>query len=97
MTKRQKEVMDFLKEYYHNNGVTPTMKEVSEYFEVSISTIQSHFKSLEIKGHLSKSPHHARGIKIENSPKKIIFKAELISKLQELENRILNLEQMSKQ
>jgi len=95
MTKRQKEVLDFLKEYLKNNGVAPTMREAGEYLKVSIATVQSHFKNLEIKGYITRSPNDARAIKIGSKPRKIISTKELINKVQELENRLANLELMS--
>jgi len=69
LTKKQKEVMDFLKDYYQKYGVTPTMKEVSEYFKVSIPTIQNHFKSLEYKGYIKKTPNLSRSIEIRENNK----------------------------
>jgi len=92
MTKKQKEVMDFLKDYLKKNGVAPTMKEVGKYFNVSIPSVQSHFKNLEKKGYLTRTPNNSRGIIIKANPKKVVVTSELIKKIQELENRIANLE-----
>jgi repressor LexA len=73
LTKKQKEVMDFLKNYYDKNGLTPTMKEVAEHFEVSITTIQNHFKSLEYKGYIKKTPNLSRSIEIRDNKKQNMF------------------------
>jgi len=70
LTAKQKEVLEFLRIYSENNGVTPTMKEVSENFGVTISTIQNHFKSLEYKGYIQKVPNLARSIKIKGEDEK---------------------------
>jgi repressor LexA len=70
LTAKQKEVLEYLREYSEINGVTPTMKEVSEHFGVTISTIQNHFKSLEYKGYIQKVPNLARSIKLKGEEAK---------------------------
>lgn len=62
LTKKQKEVIDFLKKFYEENGYSPSMKEVAKNFEVSIPTVQGYFTELKLKGVISKQPNKSRSI-----------------------------------
>jgi repressor LexA len=68
LTKKQKEILDYLKSYYEENGFSPTLNEVAKAFHISISTVQGHFKELVYRGAIKKVP---------NRPRSIIFKHEL--------------------
>lgn len=64
LTNKQKAVLQFLKKYYIENDVSPTMQEVAENFGLSIPTIQGYFKELELKGAIKRTPHKNRSISI---------------------------------
>jgi len=69
ITKKQKNVLDFIQSYKSENGISPTIKEISERLNLkAVSTVHEHIKSLEEKGYLSKSKNSTRNI----SPKKSI-------------------------
>jgi len=71
LTKKQQEVLEFLKKYYEENGYSPSMREVALNFKISIPTIQGYFKELTLKGMISKLPNKSRSIVIkgDNLPK----------------------------
>ena len=53
LTKRQKELMDFIRSYRSQHGISPTQREIREHFGLSsFGTIQKHLKRLEEKGAL---------------------------------------------
>ena len=53
LTKRQKEILDFIRSYRTDHGISPTQREIRERFELSsFGTVQKHLKRLEEKGAL---------------------------------------------
>ncbi len=63
LTKRQKEIVDFLREYRAQHGISPTQREIREKFHLSsFGTVQKHLKRLEEKGALLREWNRSRGI-----------------------------------
>ena len=63
LTKRQKEILDFIRSYRSENGISPTQREIRENFGLSsFGTIQKHLKRLEEKGALAREGNRSRGI-----------------------------------
>ncbi len=63
LTKRQKEILDFIRTYRAENGISPTQREIREAFHLSsFGTVQKHLKRLEEKGALSREWNRSRGI-----------------------------------
>jgi repressor LexA len=63
LTKRQKEILDFIREYRELSGISPTQREIRERFQLSsFGTVQKHLKRLEEKGALSREWNRSRGI-----------------------------------
>jgi DNA (cytosine-5)-methyltransferase 1 len=69
LTKKQKQVFDFINTYLAENGISPTIEEIRKKLKLkAVSTIHEHINSLKAKGYLSKSENSARSL----SPKKEI-------------------------
>jgi repressor LexA len=63
LTKRQKEILDFIRSYRAKHGISPTQREIRETFRLSsFGTVQKHLKRLEEKGALSREWNRSRGI-----------------------------------
>jgi repressor LexA len=63
LTKRQKEILDFIRSYRAEHGISPTQREIRETFHLSsFGTVQKHLKRLEEKGALSREWNRSRGI-----------------------------------
>jgi len=63
LTKRQKEILDFIRAYREEEGISPTQREIREKFRLSsFGTVQKHLKRLEEKGALSRQWNRSRGI-----------------------------------
>ena len=63
LTKRQKEILDFIRGYRLEKGISPTQREIREEFGLSsFGTVQKHLKRLEEKGALSRQWNRSRGI-----------------------------------
>jgi repressor LexA len=65
LTKRQKQMVDYLKNYIDENGYAPTLAEVGEYFGLSsLATVHKHLRNLENKGFISRTHNHSRALEI---------------------------------
>src|SRR5215470_20069384 len=63
LTKRQKEILDFIRTYRAEQGISPTQREIRERFRLSsFGTVQKHLKRLEEKGALRRDWNRSRGI-----------------------------------
>jgi SOS-response transcriptional repressor LexA len=62
LTKKQKEVLDFITEYVRENGYSPTQKEIQENFGFkSLGSVQDYIKDLTAGGYLNNDSHSVRG------------------------------------
>ncbi len=67
LTKKQKEVLDFISEYVRENGYSPTQKEIQEYFGFkSLGSVQDYIKYLTNGGFLVNDSHSVRGLMPSN-------------------------------
>ena len=65
LTKRQKEILDYINRYVDENGYAPTLKEIGTGFGLSSpATVYNHIELLVQKGYLKKTPHQGRGIEL---------------------------------
>ena len=63
LTKRQKEILDYIRSYRAEHGISPTQREIRETFKLSsFGTVQKHLKRLEEKGALAREWNRSRGI-----------------------------------
>jgi repressor LexA len=65
LTKRQKEILDFLEEFIHHNGYSPSMEEIAGHFHIaSVNAVYKHLESLRRRGFLRRDPNRARSIEL---------------------------------
>ncbi|MEI6597306.1 MAG: transcriptional repressor LexA [bacterium] len=65
LTKRQRQILDFITEFTGDNGYAPSLREIGEHFNLSSpATIHAHVQSLKQKGLLKTSFNEARSIEI---------------------------------
>src|SRR5690606_35832716 len=63
LTKKQKEVLDFITGYVRENGFSPTQKEIQEHFGFkSLGSVQDYIKYLTNGGYLMNDSHSVRGL-----------------------------------
>lgn len=66
ITKKQKEVLDFIKSFAEDRGYSPSLEEVQKHFGLaSVSTAHYYVDKLQRDGYLSREAHEARSIQIE--------------------------------
>jgi len=65
ITKRQKEVLNFVSSFIKAKGYAPTLEEIKKKLKLSaVSTAYQHIKALDGKGYIKRYPNLARGIEI---------------------------------
>lgn len=63
LTRKQKEVLDYITEYVRENDFSPTQKEIQEFFGFkSLGSVQDYIKYLTNGGHLVNDSHSVRGL-----------------------------------
>ena len=70
LTKRQKQVLDYVTQFIEFHGYSPSYREIAAYFKYgSVATVAEHIESLVSKGMLLKSDNEARSLQLVH-PKK---------------------------
>lgn len=55
ITRRQKTILDYITDHIENNGYSPTLKELCDYFDLkSVATMHEHINNLVSEGYLVK-------------------------------------------
>lgn len=73
LTKRQKQILDFIKAFINKNSYSPTYEEIAKRFKLSsVATVHQHIKTLSSMGYLNKIKNQPRSIEInkKNKPRK---------------------------
>jgi len=69
MTKRQREVYEFIREKIHQRGYGPTVREIGQNFGISSPNgVMCHLKALEKKGLISREANMSRAIRLRTDP-----------------------------
>ena len=67
LTERQKQVLDFVRQFAAENGYAPTHREICEEFGFSsYGTVHKHLKLLEKKGYLRRHWNQKRGVELSS-------------------------------
>lgn len=65
LTRRQKELMDFLADFIEKHGYSPSYDEIAQGLNVaSLATVHKHVQALETKQYLRRSYNHSRSLEI---------------------------------
>ncbi len=65
LTKRQREVFDFIREKIVNRGYGPTVREIGQNFGIhSPNGVMCHLKAIEKKGLITREPNMSRAIQL---------------------------------
>jgi repressor LexA len=65
LTKRQKQLVDYLENYISEHGYAPTLAEVGQYFGLSsLATVHKHLNNLEQKGFIRRVHNHSRALEV---------------------------------
>ncbi len=64
ITDRQQEVLSFISNFTKDNFFPPTVREISEHFNISIRAVQDHIAALQKKGFITIKPKSSRSIRV---------------------------------
>jgi repressor LexA len=64
LTSRQKEILEFIKDFITEQGYPPTMREMCSHFSFLPRAATNHVNALIKKGYLSKKPMKSRSLEI---------------------------------
>jgi repressor LexA len=65
LTKRQREILDYLSTYTADNGYAPSFEEIAAQFKYSsLATVHEHLSNLERKSYIKRKYNESRGIEI---------------------------------
>ncbi|MFN2382952.1 MAG: transcriptional repressor LexA [Gemmatimonadota bacterium] len=65
LTRRQREIYDYLRTFVDANGFAPSLEEIAEHFGLaSVATVHEHLTNLEAKGALRRDPNRSRALEV---------------------------------
>jgi repressor LexA len=68
LTRRQKEILDFVTEFITREGYSPSMEEIAGHFHfASLNAVFKHLAALESRGYLHRDANRARSIELKRS------------------------------
>jgi repressor LexA len=72
LTKRQKEVLDFLVSFANKQGYSPSFEEIAKALRLtSLATVHKHISTLERKGFIRRGYNQSRSIEVTQLPKSV--------------------------
>ncbi len=72
LTKRQKEVLNYLVGFHNKNGYSPSFEEIAHALKLtSLATVHKHLSTLERKGFIRRGYNQSRSIEVLQLPKPI--------------------------
>jgi repressor LexA len=65
LTKRQKQVLDFIADFVERHGYSPSYEELAAGLDLaSLATVHKHIQALESKQYLNRSFNHSRSLEV---------------------------------
>ena len=72
LTKRQKEVLNYLVAFLNKNGYSPSVEEIAHALKLtSLATVHKHLSTLERKGFIRRGYNQSRSIEVTQLPKPV--------------------------
>jgi repressor LexA len=69
LTKRQREILDYLQDFIHKHGYAPSLEEIGRRFSLSsLATVHKHLTNLEEKGFIRRSWNRSRSVELLATP-----------------------------
>ena len=63
LTKREREVYEYIKDFIRQNGITPSMRDIGRGMNISYVSAASHFNSLVDKGYIKQITRNGYTVK----------------------------------
>jgi repressor LexA len=72
LTKRQKEILDFVSRHIERKGYAPTIEEIGEHFGLSsLATVHKHLTNLQDKGLIKRAWNRSRALELTPTQVKV--------------------------
>lgn len=63
LTKRQREILDFIESFIQSSGYSPSFEEIAKFFGYrSLATVHEHLSNLERKGYIRRNYNESRSV-----------------------------------
>jgi len=63
-TKKQQQVLEFIRKFSEQQGHSPTLREIADHFKVNVTAVVDHVKALKKKGLLTHGSRQARSLRV---------------------------------
>ena len=74
LTRRQKQVLDFLVRFINRNGYSPSFEEIGDELDLSsLATVHKHMETLEKKGFIRRGYNRSRSVEVVAVPGTVPF------------------------
>lgn len=67
ISKRQRQVLNFVRSYINQRGYPPAMSEIADFLGIYVSSVFAHLGALEKKGYIERVPGKPRTITIKET------------------------------
>ena len=65
LTKRQREILDYLNDFIQQHGYAPSLEEIGRRFNLSsLATVHKHLTNLEEKGFIKRAWNRSRSVEL---------------------------------
>lgn len=65
LTRRQREILDFIRDFMRRRGYSPSLEEIAEHFDLSsVATVHKHLTALEERGAIERGHNQSRSIRL---------------------------------
>ncbi len=82
LTKKQKQILDFIHEFQRDHGYSPSYREIASHFGLSsVATVFQHIKNLEKRGFVVIAENEARSIELVEAESAIPANIEQVPEL----------------
>ena len=69
LTRRQRQILDFIRDFMTQNGYSPSLEEIAAHFELSsVATVHKHLTALEERGAIQRGHNQSRSISLVEQP-----------------------------
>ena len=78
LTKRQRQILDFIESFIESYGYSPSFEEIAKFFGYrSLATVHEHLSNLERKGYIRKNYNESRSVEMAETDRARAAAAEL--------------------
>jgi repressor LexA len=82
LTKRQREILDFIESFIQTHGFSPSFEEIAEFFGYrSLATVHEHLSNLERKGYIRRNYNESRSVEPVQSRQPVAVPLRLLGRV----------------